>query len=148
MLSQVLEHALDPVAMLGEAHRLLAPGGEIWVSCPNVDSWAAKLFTKGWVNWHVPFHITHFDTRSLARTVEQAGFEVIEQDQETPGLWIALSALGRFTSKPGQVNGLMRNPALMIALLALIRGGMFPLLWLGNRAGRGDCLRLIARVKP
>jgi len=73
---------------------------------------------------------------------------VVEQDQQTPGLWVALSGLGRFTSKPGQANGLMRNAPLMMILLATIRGGLLPLLWLGNRMGRGDCLRLIARAKP
>lgn len=147
VLSQVLEHALDPVAMLKEAHRLLAPGGEVWVSCPNIESWSARLFGRYWINWHVPFHITHFDCQSLARTAERVGFTVREQSQETPGLWIALTMISRFTSKPGKVNHAMRNPALVIVLLALTRGLLFPFLWWGDRRGTGDCLKLVAEAR-
>ena len=147
VLSQVLEHALDPVEMLRQAHRLLVPGGEVWVSCPNIDSWLARLFGAYWINWHVPFHITHFDTRTLARTAEAAGFAVRAQSQETPGLWVALSLISRLTARPGKVNRAMRNPALVIVLLGITRGLLFPMLWWGNRRGNGDCLKLIAEAR-
>jgi len=144
VLSQVLEHALDPEVMLRQAHRLLAPGGALWVSCPNVDSWAAELFGKYWINWHVPFHITHFDAGTLAHAAERTGFAVREQSQETPALWIAMSVINRFCARPGEVNTALRNPGLVMALVALARGVLFPLLWWGNRRGRGDCLKLVA----
>ena len=147
VLSQVLEHAVEPVAMLCQARRLLAPGGEVWISCPNIDSWAANLFGRYWINWHVPFHITHFDAQTLARTAETAGFDVCEQSQETPGLWIGLSLISRLTGRPGRVNRAMRDPALVIALLAVCRGLLFPLLWWGNRRGKGDCLKLVGEAR-
>src|SRR5262249_19575039 len=39
VLSNVLEHFLDPRAALADISRLLRPGGQLWVSCPNARSW-------------------------------------------------------------------------------------------------------------
>ena len=39
VLSNVLEHALDPAVMLCDVARILKPGGEVWISCPNAASW-------------------------------------------------------------------------------------------------------------
>ena len=52
VLSNVLEHALDPGAMLSDVHRLLAPGGEAWISLPNAASWLRAAFGRHWINWH------------------------------------------------------------------------------------------------
>lgn len=38
ILSNVLEHVLDPLEMLTNVRRLLKPGGQVWVSLPNTDS--------------------------------------------------------------------------------------------------------------
>jgi hypothetical protein len=46
--------------MLVQVRRLLRPGGEVWISCPNADSLWRRVFGRGWVNWHVPFHLWHF----------------------------------------------------------------------------------------
>jgi 2-polyprenyl-3-methyl-5-hydroxy-6-metoxy-1,4-benzoquinol methylase len=43
VLSNVLEHALDPITMLDKAGRLLVVGGELWVSCPNSESWLRQI---------------------------------------------------------------------------------------------------------
>src|SRR5262245_25365176 len=53
VLSNVLEHALDPKAMLGHIKRLLVPGGEVWISLPNHRSALRALFGRHWVNWHL-----------------------------------------------------------------------------------------------
>jgi hypothetical protein len=62
VLSNVLEHSLDPKGMLLDARRLLNDEGEIWISCPNSQSWLRPVFERWWINWHVPFHITHFSS--------------------------------------------------------------------------------------
>src|ERR1700722_2102907 len=65
ILSNVLEHSLDPRRMLTDVNRVLAPGGEVWISLPNSQSWLRKAFGRSWINWHVPFHISHFSTTTL-----------------------------------------------------------------------------------
>lgn len=146
VLSNVLEHALDPAEMLGQVARILRPGGEVWISCPNADSWARHVFKRSWINWHVPFHIVHFTAETLSDTVKRAHFTPLEQGQITPALWIAHSILAALFAKPGEATQALRRPLLVMALMALTRGLFFPLLWLGNRLGKGDCLIAVARA--
>jgi len=142
VLSNVLEHALDPRQMLGHIRRLLVPGGEVWISLPNRRSALRTLFGRHWVNWHVPFHIVHFDAGALRRTLAESGFAPVEERQVTPALWVALSAIAAaFPDKPR----MQRQPLLVAALMGIARGLLFPLLWAMNRAGRGDCLVVKAR---
>ena len=146
VLSNVLEHALDPAAMLREVARILKPGGAVWISCPNARSWLAELFGTRWINWHVPFHITHFTEATLAATLGRAGFTIRRRSQATPALWVAHSLIAALAAEPGRPTRLLRQPLLVIAAMALIRLLLFPLLWLANRIGRGDCLLVVARA--
>lgn len=142
VLSNVLEHATDPRVMLADVHRLLNPGGEVWISLPNNRSWLRAAFGRTWINWHVPFHITHFSADRLRDLLSQSGFSVRAARDVTPALWVAQSVIARLF--PGQLDKLRRT-ALVAALMLLARGLFFPVLWLGNVAGRGDCLVFKAR---
>ena len=144
VLSNVLEHSLNPGEMLTHVARILNPGGQVWISCPNSQSWLRSVFGRFWINWHVPFHISHFSPQTLAGVLHQAGFELIESRQETPALWVAHSILAKFFSKPGYATAQLRSTMLVAGLMLLIRGLGFPLLWLGNHLGKGDCLLCIA----
>jgi SAM-dependent methyltransferase len=145
VLSNVLEHALDPVEMLRQVRRILKPDGEVWISCPNAASWLRHVFGRRWINWHVPFHIVHFTDATLSRALEAGGFATVARDQATPALWVAHSVVAALSARRGQVTGGLRKPLPVMVLMALARGVLFPLLWLGNRTGHGDCLRRIAR---
>lgn len=144
VLSNVLEHALDPAAMLQSARRLLAPRGQLWISCPNSQSMMRPLFGGWWINWHVPFHITHFSSGALRTLLKNEGYEAIAVRQITPALWVASSIVARLFARPGQPTRQLRNPLLMAALVFSIRAFLFPLLYYTNRCGRGDCLVVTA----
>ena len=145
VLSNVLEHALDPRAMLRDVRRLLAPGGEAWISLPNSRSWLRTLFGRDWINWHVPFHITHFSPARLVDLLAETGFAIVSVREITPALWVAQSTLAwAFAGRADQPRRL-RSTVLIGALMLIARGLLFPLLWLGNRLGRGDCLVVKAR---
>jgi SAM-dependent methyltransferase len=146
VLSNVLEHAVDPLQMLSEVSRILAPKGQIWISCPDNQSWLRRLFGKYWINWHLPFHISHFSSQTITNLLEQTGFTAIEISQATPAAWVASSIIARIFAKEGHPTRELRNPILFAPLVLAVRFFLFPFLWLENRVGHGDCL-LITAVK-
>jgi SAM-dependent methyltransferase len=147
VLSNVLEHALDPKAMLLSVRELLRPEGQVWISCPNSRSWLRPVFGRWWINWHAPFHISHFSPEGLRLLLKECGFAVQENRQITPALWVASSIVARLFAREGRATRQLRNPLLMFLLVGLCRGVLFPILYIGNRLGRGDCL-LSVGVKP
>ena len=145
VLSNVLEHSLDPKNMLFHVHRILKPGGQVWISCPNSESWLRYLFGRYWINWHVPFHIVHFSRHTLTGLLEKTGFKVQKLKQESPSLWAAHSLIVRLFAKPGRPTKKLRSPILVATLMLVIRALCFPILWLGNRLDNGDCLVIVAQ---
>ena len=146
VLSNVLEHSVEPDEMLREVRSILASGGQVWISCPNAQSWFRRVFRKSWINWHVPFHISHFSSATLTSLLRHAGFIRIEVQQITPSVWIAQSLIVYLCGGSGK-NLRLRNPFLTIMLMALVKGLLFPVTWLANRRGGGDCLVAVA-TKP
>jgi SAM-dependent methyltransferase len=144
VLANVLEHSLDPRKMLRGVQRILAPGGQVWISCPNSQSWLRKVFGVSWLNWHVPFHIVHFSPATLCRMLSDTGFSKVQLSQITPALWFAQSLLVRLFARKGKKTRQMRNPFLTLFLILFARCVLFPVLWLGNRLGHGDCLLAVA----
>lgn len=145
VLSNVLEHSLDPGAMLEHIHQLLNPEGQVWISCPNGQSWLRSVFGRYWINWHVPFHIVHFSPDTLQEMLKKTQFKIANMRQETPALWVAHSIIARLFAKPGQPTRQLRSAPLVASLILLLRGLFFPVLWLGNLRKRGDCLVVVAR---
>ena len=148
VMSNVLEHVECPVRTLEEVHRRLAPGGEVWISCPNANSLARQWFGRSWINWHPPFHLAHFTADRLIGLLASSGFEIIGRDNVSPALWVAQSLIAHRYAQPGRPTLQMRNPAIVGPLLLATRGLLFPVLWAANRRGRGDCLRITARRRP
>ncbi|HYA23180.1 MAG TPA: class I SAM-dependent methyltransferase [Terriglobales bacterium] len=147
VLSNVLEHSLDPAQMLRNVRRILKPGGEVWISCPNSRSWLRSCFGRYWINWHVPFHIVHFSSSTLERMLSHAGFSKIRTREITPSLWVASSMITRLFAREGKPTRQLRNPFLVFGLMLLARLLLFPVLILGNLWGRGDCLLAIAATE-
>jgi SAM-dependent methyltransferase len=75
-LCHVLEHVPDPMRILEELARLLAPGGKLFVQVPNAACWQFLLLGKRWSGLDVPRHLIHFRSVDLEALLEATGFEV------------------------------------------------------------------------
>lgn len=78
----VLEHTSDPHHWLDRARGLLAPGGSVVASIPNVGHWGviADLLEGRWdycpVGIHCVTHLRFFTEHSVRELFEQQGYEV------------------------------------------------------------------------
>jgi SAM-dependent methyltransferase len=73
-LSHVLEHLPSPRKSLTKMHRLLRPGGLLWIEVPNAASLERRLFHRYWFQWDLPRHLYHFTSTTLVRLLRDAGF--------------------------------------------------------------------------
>jgi SAM-dependent methyltransferase len=140
VLSNVLEHMLDPRTTLAHVQRITRPNGQVWMSCPNSESWLRRAMGRYWINWHVPFHTVHFSSVALRRLLEDVGFKDVQIRCATPALWVASSMITRVFSRPARSTRQLRNPLLIAFVMIIARLLLFPVLYVGNLWGKGDCL--------
>lgn len=73
-LSHVLEHVHDPVRTLADIHRLLRPGGHVYIDTPNIDSRGAARWGIHWRGLEAPRHLVLFSMDGLLGLLGRAGF--------------------------------------------------------------------------
>ena len=81
-MTHVIEHLVEPVAVVARCRALLAPGGLMFVTAPHRPSgWdesTPKLeLWRAWSYNHVPAHLQYFSERSMHRLAEAAGCRVV-----------------------------------------------------------------------
>jgi 2-polyprenyl-3-methyl-5-hydroxy-6-metoxy-1,4-benzoquinol methylase len=93
----VLEHFVDPVAVLDKIYKLLKKDGTLVISTIDIDSWFSKLLGPHWP-WLIRVHLWYFNSETFRRMVENSGFEVIWMGHQVR--WFSLPyLLTRFTAK-------------------------------------------------
>lgn len=73
LLSHVIEHVRDPIAVLARAATFLAAGGKIVVLTPNARSLGLRLYGSCWFALEAPRHVMLFDPRTIALLARKAG---------------------------------------------------------------------------
>jgi len=108
IMFQVLEHIGEPVPLLQECARRLAPGGHLVTNVPNFSSWQSRFAGSNWLHLDVPRHLVHFTPRTLQETLERGGLKLVEMSftspEHDPYGWVE-SAISRLT---GRANTLTR----------------------------------------
>jgi len=72
-ISDVIEHTRDPLAFLQAIHRLLKPGGVLFIATPTLDSWSARLLRQNWMEFK-PEHLFYFDNATIQHALHLANF--------------------------------------------------------------------------
>lgn len=115
-ISHVIEHVHNPKLFLMKAHKLLKPGGQIWIETPNIESTGHKNFKKNWRGLEVPRHLTIFSWGSLEKLIFEVGFTKV---QRRPRRWLYYSmAMASLKIKNGESN----KTSLLIKLNHWLKG--------------------------
>ncbi|HEY2381638.1 MAG TPA: class I SAM-dependent methyltransferase [Terriglobia bacterium] len=90
IMSQILEHLRDPVAVLERLRSKLTRNGLLLVETPNRGGLDYSLFRgRYWGGYHLPRHFHLFTRDSLAQTAKRSGYRIVRQGcLPSPGFWI------------------------------------------------------------
>jgi SAM-dependent methyltransferase len=108
---QALEHSHEPLDILQAAHKLLAPGGKLLVTVPNIDSLAFRWFGLAWNGLDLPRHLVHFNPATLRQILQRAGYRSVRISPVRRSGWLRDSArlatgcLARNASWPRWLQG-------------------------------------------
>jgi 2-polyprenyl-3-methyl-5-hydroxy-6-metoxy-1,4-benzoquinol methylase len=94
-LSHVIEHLHDPAGSLAVIHKILKPGGRLYVETPNIDSIGRSLYGRSWRGLEPPRHLVIFNRPGLQGLLERSGFEQVRLRRGPP----ALGGLGLLSAR-------------------------------------------------
>jgi 2-polyprenyl-3-methyl-5-hydroxy-6-metoxy-1,4-benzoquinol methylase len=82
-LSHVLEHVHEPQHVVQAIHRLLKPGGVIYIDTPNIESRGAQYWGKNWRGLETPRHLVLFSLEGLVGLLKAGGFDSLQIKRRT-----------------------------------------------------------------
>lgn len=142
-LWDVLEHLPDPGAAVERMRDLLAPGGRIILSVPNLDSVDARLFGPWWTGIDPPRHLSVFRPRDLSRLLTERGLRV-ERMYCFYGRYTTFAASLRLLLRARLPDNGLRRSLERVISLGLWRYLTLPYFAALDRLGRGAIITAVA----
>ena len=110
VMNQVLEHMPEPAKTLNLIKERLKQKGRIIIVIPNNESFWHKVTGYKWINWHVPYHLHHFNKKNIERMLRKYDFKIIKSRTITPNIWTILQIRHFFYNcKIGEINNLWKE---------------------------------------
>ncbi|QED28693.1 class I SAM-dependent methyltransferase [Microvenator marinus] len=75
--TEVIEHIDNHAEEIPEILRVLRPGGIIYVTTPNFDSFSRRVLGERWSVIHYPEHLTYFTKETQVAMMKGFGFEAV-----------------------------------------------------------------------
>lgn len=143
-LWDVLEHVHDPKSNLKEIHRILKPGGYLFISGPNLNSLDAKLFKQYWIGFDAPRHLYVYNVQTLSQFLNTTDFTIDKiysfyGRYTTFALSLQLWLNQRFTS--AQVQQAIRK----VLFFPLWRQVTLPYFWILDQLDLGTIITVRAK---
>jgi len=116
LFGDVLEHLRDPLAVLRQARPLLAPGGSVIASIPNVAHGSVRLaLLRGRFDYQ-PLglldhtHLRFFTRRSIEAMFSDAGMVAVEIRRTTTGIFDGHVRLDESEYPPELIESVLEDP--------------------------------------
>jgi 2-polyprenyl-3-methyl-5-hydroxy-6-metoxy-1,4-benzoquinol methylase len=106
VMNDFLEHVPDPLRVLRAARGLLAPGGVLFVSTPDIGSLVARLTGRRWLHLKPNEHLVYFDRRTIADLLARAGLHVeyVRAVGRVRNLGVALEKIRAYGELPSRLG--------------------------------------------
>jgi 2-polyprenyl-3-methyl-5-hydroxy-6-metoxy-1,4-benzoquinol methylase len=137
----VIEHLPSPKSTLKKVHKILKPGGHVFIYCPNADSYMTALFHELWRGWHLPFHFYHFTPDTMSKLVKAIDFKKILMRTVTPDFIFPKSLEVYIENQRKNFQWIIKKGLFRSMFFRLLAGFNFRLLD-ACFGGKGECLQV------
>lgn len=105
VMNDFLEHLPDPVGVLAAARHLLAPGGIVFITTPDIGAMVARVAGKRWLHLKPNEHLLYFDRRSITALLLRGGFriECLQSIGRVRNLAVALEKIAAYGRWPSRI---------------------------------------------
>lgn len=77
--SEVIEHVPQPRPFLNAIVALLAPGGILFITTPDISHWRVPKDIRTWIGFAPPAHCVYFTPNSLIRLTTEVGLQLVRR---------------------------------------------------------------------